>query len=88
MTTFQSRDDSIQLDATGSAVISFDSPIDRAFMTVQSPQSGQDSAIIGGTCQVTGPSSVTIRLWRSGANFTAKPAADERVLVNLLGTHG
>jgi hypothetical protein len=90
-TTFQSRDDSIQLDSTGSAVISFDGPIDRAFMTVQTPQTGAGSAIVGGTCAVVGPSSVKVRLWRSNDapdQFSVEPAAGERVLINLLGTKG
>lgn len=87
MTTFQSRDDSVQLDANGEAVIGFTGPIDQCQMTIQSPRSGSDQGMIGGTCEVTGTSTVTLRLWRSGSSpaFSAKPAANERVLVSLLG---
>jgi hypothetical protein len=87
MPTFQSRDDSVQLDANGETVIGFDGPIDQCQMTIQSPRSGADQGMIGGTCEVTGPSSVTLRLWRSSASpqYGTKPAAGERVLVSLLG---
>jgi hypothetical protein len=91
MTTFQSRDDSIQLDSTGSAQITFDSAIDRAFMTVQTPQTGAGAAIVGGTCAKTGTKTVTIRLWRSVSSpdqFSVEAAANERVVVSLLGSTG
>jgi hypothetical protein len=85
MPTFQSVDVSLSTDSTGTFTFSFDDPIDQVQMTVKNPQTGQDSAIIGGTCDVTGTKQVTGRLWRSGASFTAKPAASESVGVSLLG---
>jgi hypothetical protein len=93
MTTFQSRDDSVQLDSSGQANITFDSAIDRAFATAQSPQSGAGAGLVSVTVGAphTDGKTVTIRCWRTEASpdsGSVLPASGERVVVSLLGTKG
>lgn len=88
MSTFQPVDLTITTDSGGSFTFSFDNPIDMALVSPASPQSGQDAGLIGVSCTQTGAKQVTCRVWRTGASFTAKPAANEEVEVVLLGITG
>ena len=85
MPTFQAFSVSVRTDSNANFSFAFDTAIDMALASVANPQNGQDSALIGITCDQTGTKTVKCRVWRSGANFTAKPAVNETVLVTLLG---
>lgn len=85
----ESRDDSFQLDSTGSKDLTFDADFDQCQMTVKSPQSGAGVGIIGGTCDVTGPRSVKVRLFRTESSpdsGSALAASNERVVCAFLTT--
>jgi hypothetical protein len=75
-------------DANGAFDVLFDISIDKVMATVNSPQSGQDVGLIGCSSLVTGDKKATVRVWRSGASYTTKPATNEQVTVTLVGILG
>lgn len=81
----QAFSNSVHTDSDGYFKFVFDREIDMALASVASPQSGKDHALIGISCNQTGPKTVLCRVWRSGEHYTAKPAMSEQVLVTLLG---
>lgn len=81
---------STQTDSTGHFTGSFASHIDAVTFSPETPDQGADSALIGGACHVTGADGKSFkgRLWRSSASpddFSVQPAANENVVVTVIG---
>lgn len=89
VTLVESRDDSFQLDSTGTADLTFDADFDQCQMTIQTPQTGAGSAIVGGTCARIGARTVRVRLFRSESSpdsGSVLAALNERVVCSFLTT--